>query len=80
MNIEIFHNARLQAKDIHQESKNILPDHNLVFHETTIGFEPAQFYAEWIPYLINSISFGSYPLTLKQVKNIIDDNEQLQYL
>jgi hypothetical protein len=80
MNPEIFHHARKEAKQIHHESKNILPDHNLVFHETTIGFEIAQFYSDWVPYLTNSIAFGAHKLTLKQVKTIIDDNEHLQFL
>lgn len=80
MNLELFHHARKQAKELHHESKNILPDHKLIFHETTIGFEIAQFYSDWVPYLTNSIAFGSFKLTLKQVKAIIDDNEQLEFM
>lgn len=79
MNPEIFHYAKKQAKEIHQESKSILPDHNLLIHESTLGFEIAQFWDGWTPY-IEGINFGSYPLSMKKVKEIINDNEQLNYL
>lgn len=79
MNREIFIYARKAAKDIHEESKSILPDHRLVFHETTIGFELSQFWDGWSPYL-TGINFGSHKLSRKQVNQIINDNEQLEFL
>lgn len=79
MNREIFTHARNQIKDIIEESSHILPDHNLIFHETTIGFELSQFWDGWTPY-INGFSFGSHRLNRKQAQRIIKDNEYLSYL
>jgi len=79
MDRQIFTHARKAAKYIHEESKHILPDHRLIFHETTIGFELSQFWDGWAPYL-TGINFGSHKLTRKQVNQIISDNEQIEFL
>lgn len=80
MNPELIHNAKNNAKEIKQETNHILPDHQVIFHETTIGFQVSQFWAEWIPHIRNGITFGSHKLTLKQVKGIIQDTEYLEFL
>ncbi len=77
---QLIHHAKTQVKVIHLESKSILPDHKLCLHKSTIGFEVAQVYDGWIPYMPEIMCFGSHPLTIKQVKTIISDNENLEYL
>ncbi len=79
MNSEIFYQAKQRIKDIHEQSKIILPGYKLIFHETTLSFELSQFWSEWIPHL-SGITFGSFPLTRKQIKEIIEDHEYLNFL
>lgn len=79
MNRQLFTHAKSQIKTIHEASKHISPGNNLMFHETTIGFELSQVFTEWVFYL-SGINFGRHKLTRKQVKQIIQDNEQLEYL
>lgn len=79
MNNQIFHQAKQRIKEIHEQSKIITPGYKLIFHETTISFELSQFWHEWIPYL-SGITFGSYPLTRKQIKEIIEDYEYLNFI
>lgn len=80
LNPELLHYAKQNAKQIKRETKNILFEHQLVVFPSTIGFEIAQYYPEWVNELPEKINFGSHPLKLKQVKQIIQDNEQLNYL
>ncbi len=79
MNKEIFYQAKQRIKEIHEQSKIIIPGCKLIFHETTLSFELSQFWSEWIPYL-SGITFGSFPLTRKQIKEIIEDYEYLNFL
>ncbi len=79
MNRQIYSHAKAQIKAIQDASKEITPGNNLVFHETTIGFQLSQVFTEWVFYL-SGINFGRHKLTRKQVKQIINDNEQLEYL
>lgn len=80
MNPELLHYAKKNIQGIKTESKNILPDHNLVVYPSTLGPDLAQMYPEWVNELPEKINFGSYPLNAKQIKNIIQDNEYLNFI
>jgi hypothetical protein len=79
MHNQLINQAKKQAKEIHQQSKQILEDHNLIFYESTLGYDITQVWDGWIPY-IEGINFGSRPLTLKQVKSKIEETEYLNFL
>lgn len=80
INPELLHYAKQNTKVIHIDSKNILPDHYLVVYQSTLGPDLAQMYPEWMNELPESINFGSHPLKLKQVKEIIKDVEYLNFI
>lgn len=77
---ELLHYAKQNSKQVHTFSQSILPDHNLVIYSTTLGPDIAQMYPEWVNELPEKINFGSHPLKLKQVKEIIKDTEYLNFL
>lgn len=77
---ELIHYAKQQAKEVQIFSNDLLSEHCLVIYTSTLGPNTAQMVSEWANEIPDKINFGSHPLKLKQVKEIIKDIEYLNFL
>lgn len=79
-NAELLHYAKQNVKRVHTTSQNITHGNCLIVYPSTLGPDLAQVYPEWVNELPEKINFGSHPLKLKQVKEIIKDTEYLNFI
>jgi hypothetical protein len=80
MNNKIIHFAKSNVKTIHTNTQNLTPGNVLIVYPNIFGFDIGQCWPEWANEMPEKICFGSHPLKLNQVKEIIKDTEYLNFI